>query len=138
MSQVEEDIKDIQSEILRKVDGAKPGEPLPLLRTYSLQEGGFIYFCDNLESCNWFSTHYNGTKLRDKFIIKVMETTNLPKPIKMAFKTEDINTKIPEVLFRRLELLNPGIKMTYWKLIDRQADSKGQRLILLTDQAHIR
>ena len=36
---VEEDIKDIQSEILRIVDGAKPGEPLPLLRTYSLQDG---------------------------------------------------------------------------------------------------
>jgi hypothetical protein len=35
---VEEDIKDIQSEILQNVDGAIPGEPLPLPRTYSLQE----------------------------------------------------------------------------------------------------
>jgi hypothetical protein len=58
-----------------------------------------------------------------------MKTTNLPKPIKMAFKTKN-----SEVLFRRLELLNPGIKMTYWKLINRQADSKGQRLILLINQ----
>ena len=41
----------------------------------------------------------------------------------MAFKTKDI-----------IELMNPGIKTTYWKLIDRQADSKGQRLILLIDQ----
>jgi hypothetical protein len=40
---VEEHIKDIQSEILRNVDGAKHGEPLPLLRTYSLQ-GALIYF----------------------------------------------------------------------------------------------
>jgi hypothetical protein len=63
-----------------------------------------------------------------------METTNLPKPLKMAFKNTDINTKIPEVLLRRLELLNPGIKTTYWKLIDKQADSKGQRLFLLIDQ----
>jgi hypothetical protein len=63
-----------------------------------------------------------------------METTNLPKQIKMAFKTKDIITKNPEVLFRRLELLNPGIKTTYWKLIYRQADSKGQQLILLIDQ----
>jgi hypothetical protein len=63
-----------------------------------------------------------------------METTNLPKPIKMALNTKDIITKNPEVLFRCLELLNPGIKMTYWKLIDRQADSKGQRLILIIDQ----
>ena len=44
---IEEDIKDIQSEILWNVDGAKPGEPLPLLRTYSLQEGALIYFYDN-------------------------------------------------------------------------------------------
>ena len=52
----------------------------------------------------------------------------------MAFKTKDIITKNPEVLFCRLELLNPGIKTTYWKLIDRQADSKGPQLILLIDQ----
>jgi hypothetical protein len=52
----------------------------------------------------------------------------------MAFNTKDIITKNPEVLFCRLELLNQGIKTTYWKLIDRQADSKGQRLILLIDQ----
>ena len=55
---VEGDLKDIQSEILRNVDGAKPGEPLPL-GTYSLQEGALIYFCDNQESCNWLSTHIN-------------------------------------------------------------------------------
>ena len=83
-----------------------------------------IYFCDNQESCNWLSTHINGTKLRDKFILKVMETTNLPKPLKIAFKTKDIVTKNLEVLFHRLELLNPGIKTTYWKLIDRQATPK--------------
>ena len=128
---VEEDIKDIQSKILQNVDGAKPGEPLSLLRTYSLQEEVLIYFCVNQESCNWFSTHINGTKLRDKFVLKVMETTNLPKPIKMAFKTKDIITKNHEVLFRRLEVLNPGIKRTYWKLIDEQADSKGQRFSCL-------
>ena len=52
----------------------------------------------------------------------------------MTFKTKDISIKNPEVLFRRLELLNPGIKTTYWKLIERQADSKGQQLILLIDQ----
>ena len=33
-----------------------------------------------------------------------METTNLPKLIKMDFKTKDIITKNPELLFRRLEL----------------------------------
>ena len=59
------------------------------------------------------ATHINRTKLRDKFVLKVMETTNLPKPIKMAFKAKDIITKNPEELFCRLELLNPGIKMTY-------------------------
>jgi hypothetical protein len=63
-----------------------------------------------------------------------METTNLPKPMKMDFKTKYIVTKNPEMLFCRLELLNPGIKMTYWKLIDRQVDSKGQWLILLINQ----
>ena len=94
MAIVREDDKlveeDIQSEILWNIDGAKPGEPLSLLRTYSLQEGMLIYFCDNQESCKWLSTHINGTKLRNKFALKVMGTTNLPKPLKMAFKTKDI------------------------------------------------
>jgi hypothetical protein len=35
----------------------------------------------------------------------------------MAFKTKDIITKNPEVLFCRLELLNPGIKTTYWTAV---------------------
>jgi len=104
---VEEDIKDIQSEILRKVEGPN------LENLYSLQEGALIYFCDNQESCNWLSTHINGNKIRDKFVLKGMETTNLLKPIKMAFKTKDINTKNPEVLFRHLELLNPGRMMKF-------------------------
>ena len=52
----------------------------------------------------------------------------------MAFKTTDIITMNPEVLFCHLELLNPRIKTMYWKLINRQADSKGQQLILLIDQ----
>ena len=121
--------EDIQGEILRKVDRAKNGVPLTLLRTYSLQERTLIYFCDNQESCNTLSTHINGTKLRDKFVLMIMKTTNLPKPIKMALKTKDIIIKNREVLFRRLELLNPGMKTTYRKLIDRQPDSKGQRLI---------
>ena len=51
-------------------------------------------------------------QIRDKFVLKVMETTNLPKSINMAFKTKHINTKELEVLFLRLELLNPGIEMT--------------------------
>ena len=52
----------------------------------------------------------------------------------MAFKTKDIITKNSKVLFRRQKLPNPGIKMTYWKLIDRQTDSKGQQLILFINQ----
>ena len=93
-----------------------------------------IYYCDNQKSCIWLSTHINGTKLRDKFVLKAVETTHLPKPMKMAFKIKDIVTKNPEMVFRRLELLNPGIKTTYRKLIDKQSDSKEQRLILLIDQ----
>ena len=45
---VEVVIKDIQSEILRKIDGAKPRELLPLLRTYSLQEGAIFVTTKNL------------------------------------------------------------------------------------------
>jgi hypothetical protein len=82
----EEDIKDIQSEILQNVDGTKPGQPLPLLRTYSLQEGALIYFCDNQESCNWLSTHINGTKLRDKFVLKINGDNKSPKTNKDGFQ----------------------------------------------------
>ena len=76
-----------------------------------------LTLCKKVHSSFFFVTTKNlatgsGTKLRDKFVLKVMETTDLPKPIKMAFKTMDIITKNSEVLFRRLELLNPGIKTT--------------------------
>jgi hypothetical protein len=41
---------------------------------------------------------------------------------------------LTEVLFRRLERLNSEFKTTYWKLIEKPTDSKGQRLIVLIDQ----
>ena len=63
-----------------------------------------------------------------------MQTTNIPKPITITFKTKEINAKKPEGLFPRLELLNPGIKTTSWTLTDIKADSNGQRLIQLIDQ----
>ena len=74
----------------------------------------------------------------ETFVLKVMESKHLPKPMKMTFKTKDIITKNPEVLFLRLDLLSPGIKTTHWKLFDIQTDSKGEWLILLIDQESAR
>ena len=69
---VEEDIK--YTVVSRWEEHLPPQNLLSARRSVDL-------FCENQESCNWLSTHINVTKLRDKFVLKAMETKNVPKPI---------------------------------------------------------
>lgn len=131
---IESDIGHIQAAILRGLDGAQSGEPLPLLRTFSLQDGALIYYCEDQNSCLWLQKCLNGTTIRDNFVLKVMDAKELPKPVKVAFRTRDLTTSDPKVLLRRVQLLNQGLCTEHWKVVNKQTDPTGQRLILLIDQ----
>ena len=130
----ESDIQYVQEVILRKIDEAQSSESLPLLRTFSLQDGALIYYCENQDTCNWLQKNLDGVEIKDKSILKVVEAKDLPKPVKVAFRTRDLKTSDPKVLLRRMQLLNKGLQTEHWKVVDRQPDPKGQRLILLMDK----
>lgn len=129
-----EEVRDILKEILRKTDGILEGEPLPLLRNFTVQDGVLIYFCDDETTCNWLKANLNGQKLKEGLTLKVMEARDLPKLVKVAFRTKDNETRDPKVLLKRMKMLNPGMKTEHWKVLDKQVDEVGQRLILLVDQ----
>lgn len=42
--------------------------------------------------------------------------------------------KSPDELVKWVKGLNPGLHMEHWRVLDRQLELKGQRLILLIDQ----
>jgi hypothetical protein len=56
-----------------------------------------------------------------------MDARDLPRPVKMALRTWDKQSKDTEKLLRWIRDLNPGLHTEHWRVLDRQ------RLILLVD-----
>lgn len=131
---VKPQIKGILKELLRKVDAIPDGGLLPLLRTYTLTDGALIYYCENEATCKWLGENLDGFKLKEDLLIKVVEAKELRKPVKVAFRTQDNMTEDSQAVLRRLKRFNPGLSTERWKVLNRQADSVGQRLIMLVDQ----
>jgi hypothetical protein len=66
--------------------------------------------------------------------VKVTDTTNLPKPVKVALKMRDKVVQTQDELLTWINNLNPGLNIEHWKVLDRQSEPKGQRLILHIDR----
>lgn len=130
---IEEDIRLIQAVILGKLDEA-PDESLPRLRSFSLQDGALVYYCDDQQSANWLQKNIQGARIKENTILKVVDPKDLPKPVKVALRTRDVTTVDTKALLGRIQRLNQGLNTVHWKIIDKQADSSGQRLILMVDQ----
>ncbi|KAJ4440516.1 hypothetical protein ANN_08657 [Periplaneta americana] len=78
--------------------------------------------------------HLNGVKIRDNFVLKVVEAKDFAKPFKVAFMIWDLTTGDPKVFFKCIQLLNQGLCTEHWKVVHRQTDSTRQCLIMMIDQ----
>ncbi|KAJ4437481.1 hypothetical protein ANN_17625 [Periplaneta americana] len=61
----------------------------------------------------------------------VVEAKDLPKPFKVAFRTQDLTTSDPKVLLKCIQLVNQQLCIEHWKEVHRQT---GQCLIMMIDQ----
>jgi hypothetical protein len=70
--------------------------------------------------------------------LKATGARNLPKSFKAAFRTNDKVAKSRNELPKWTEDLNSGLHTELWRVLDRQRELKGRRIILLTDRdSHI-
>jgi hypothetical protein len=65
--------------------------------------------------------------------LKVWVARNLPKPIKVGLRMRDNVAQTQDELLTWVKNLNPVLNTEHWKVLDRQTETKGQRLILHID-----
>jgi hypothetical protein len=76
----------------------------------------------------------NGFQIREEVKLKTIDTKYLPKPTKMALRTRDKLSYVPEELHQWIKGLNPGLHTENWWVFDSSEDSTGRRLILIVDR----
>jgi hypothetical protein len=130
--------EDDQNSILETLGGGgvlrrTPREELPHLKSYRLVGGARIYACGDQQSGQWLIKAIDDHRLESGFRLKATDARNLPKPVKVALRTRDKVTQGQEELLKWTADHNPGFHTESWRVLDKQSESKGQRLILFID-----
>jgi hypothetical protein len=92
--------------------------------------GALICACADQQSGQWLIKAIDDHRLESGTRLKATDARNLPKSVKVAFRTRDKATQDQEELLN----LNPGLHTENWRVLDKQSESKGQRLILFIDR----
>ena len=130
-----DDFDRVQLEILRRTDMTPLEGHMPRILKTSLQAGAIIIQCEDAETSKWLEGCFqdNGEVI-DGTTLKVMSASDLPKPVKVAFKTKDTYTKEPALLLKRLNRLNPELKSEEWRFIHKLVEPHSIRWIFEVDQ----
>ena len=121
--------------ILEAVDATPDGAPLPDIHSSHLNpQGAMVFFCSDSATAEWIKTHFNdNSQAVQGSVLKVMPADNLPKPVKVAFKTRDIYTKDADMLLKRLQRYNPSLKSVDWRTLQKVVESRYTRWIFEVD-----
>jgi hypothetical protein len=106
---------------------------LPHLKSYRLEGGALIYICADQQSGQWLVKAIDNHRLGTGARVKVTVARNLPKPVKIALRTRDNIAQTQDKLLTWIKNLNPRLSTEHWKVLDKQSELKGQRLILHID-----
>ncbi|PNF41014.1 hypothetical protein B7P43_G08808 [Cryptotermes secundus] len=126
-----------QDSILEELGQALCRTPLgelPHLKPYRLEGGALLYTCADQQSGQWLMRTIDNHRLKSGARLKITDTKNLPKPVKIAIRTKDKVVQNPDELLKWIGNLNPGLYTESWRILDRKSEPKGQRLILLIDR----
>jgi hypothetical protein len=77
----------------------------------------------------WSNNHRLGSGAR----LNTTNARNIPKPIKAALRTKDKVAQTQDELLRWIKNLNPWLHMENWRILDKQSEPNGQRLVLHID-----
>lgn len=124
----------IQKEIVKKTDSLPLDVALPCFSNSGLNKGAYIVQCDNDYSVEWLKSNFhNNVDLIKGTQLKVIKASELPKPVKVAFKHKDVHTVDPQVLLKRLNRFNPKLNTSCWRVLDKRLESQSARWIFEVD-----
>lgn len=131
----DKDLDCIQVEILKQIDLIPTGDFMPRIQRSALQAGSLIVYCDDLETGDWLKRVFDdNTEVIGGTVLKVMSASELPKPVKVAFKTRDVYTKEPNLLLKRINRLNPELKSEEWRVLHKVVEPHSIRWIFEVDR----
>jgi hypothetical protein len=121
-------------EALREVLRRTPIRELPHLKSYRLEGGALIYMCADQQSGQWLIKTIDNHRLESGAWLNATDARNLLKPVKVALRIRDRVAQNQEELLRWIKNLNPGLHTEHWRVLNKQPEPKGLRLILLIDR----
>jgi hypothetical protein len=76
----------------------------------------------------------NNHRLESGARLKATDARNIPEPVKVALRIRDRVAQNQEELLKWIRDLNPGLHTEHWRVLNKQPEPKGLRLILLIDR----
>ena len=108
----------ILKDILERIDKIPEDDLLPKIIGTNLAAGALIICCDGSATEDWIRTSFDAsTSTVEGFTLKVLAINELPKPVKVTFKTRDTFTKDPKALLQKLQRYNPELKTGDWRVL---------------------
>ncbi|XP_073951188.1 uncharacterized protein [Choristoneura fumiferana] len=108
-------------------------DPLPQLTFGNIVGGALHVGCNNAESFAWLSSAIGEGEIAG-MSLKVVYARDLPKPVKMAWKTKIVGVQDSRTLLRLLQRFNPRLHTEQWKVVDTIVAEASARRIILMDR----
>jgi hypothetical protein len=106
-----------------------PTGELPHLKSHRLESGALIFIYADQHG-QWLIKAIDNHRLGTRARLNVTDSRNLPKPIKLALWTSDKVAQTQEEPLKWIKNLIPGLNTEKRKVLGKQSEQKGQRLIL--------
>lgn len=130
----QEEVDIILKDVIRCIDETPDDRPLPMISDSRLVSGALIFTYEGDATEVWIRNTYHGNvTVFEGISLKVLAMSEMPKPVKVAFKTRDIYTKDPIELLKRLNRYNPELKTGDWRVLDHVAEPQSIRWIFEVD-----
>lgn len=107
-------------------------DPLPRICLGNLSSGALHVFCEGSDSVEWLRS-LSGQTIGD-VKIKVINAKDLPKPVKMAWKSKNVWVKEISTVLNIMQRINPELHTNEWKVIDTEVGEGHIRRIVLMDK----
>lgn len=111
----------------------RKGETPPRFERNGLvDEGWFLLTCADEMTVAW-TLRQVVPPIGDRQF-RAMRAAELPKPMRLAIRLPESKSEAKEIL-EKLELYNPGVNATSWRVVSFRKEGKGLLLIALADEA---
>jgi hypothetical protein len=108
-------------------------DPLPRVTLGNVVAGALHVNCQGRESVTWLRSAIGSEEIAG-LRLRVMDAKDLPKPVKMAWKTKIVGGHDVKLLLRVLQRYNPALHTEEWKVVDTLTSDANTRRIILMDR----